>query len=86
MVEFHLASNSLTLPTVQHLRKVVPRMKVPPSGTSSLYTDSVTLSWVILTLLSPLTYYNGLKNSKMSKQGTAGRRKEITSIVARNLK
>jgi len=40
--------------------------------TFGVCTDSMSLTWVIWTLLNPLRYYNGLKNPKMSKQGTAG--------------
>jgi len=40
--------------------------------TFGVCTDSMTLTWVIWTLLNPLNSYNGLKIPKMSKQGTAG--------------
>jgi hypothetical protein len=47
------------LPIVQHLKKVVPT-----SITSAAHTDSVTLPWVICTILSPKIYYNGFKIAK----------------------
>jgi len=61
---FNLGPDNPALLTAQHLRKVVPRWEVPPLATSFVHTDSVTLSWVIWTLLSTMSYYNGFKRSK----------------------
>jgi hypothetical protein len=61
---FNLGPDNLALLTVWHLRKVVPRWEVPPSVTSVVQTDSVTIFWVMQTLLSILSYYNGFKRSK----------------------
>jgi hypothetical protein len=54
----------LTILIVEHLRKVFPRPKVPPSITSGACTDSVTLSWVIWTILRTSGYYYGFRRSK----------------------
>ena len=43
------------------LRKIVQRLEFFPSVTSSTHTNSMTFSWVIWTLLSPLSYYNGFR-------------------------
>jgi hypothetical protein len=42
-----------------------------------VHTDSMILSWVMWTLLSPQSYYNGLQRSQMSNQGTAGKRRNL---------
>ena len=61
---FNLGPDNPALLTVQHLRKVAPRWELLPSATSIVHTDSVTLSIIIQTLLSTMSYYNGFKRSK----------------------
>jgi len=49
-----MATDHLALKIVRHLRKIFPRLEVPPPVTSIVHTDSVTL-------LTPSSYYNGFK-------------------------
>jgi hypothetical protein len=67
------------------LRKIVPRVEVPLLVDSSAHTDSVTLPWVIWTLFSPSSYYNGIKDPKMCKQGTSAMRKHVTLTIPQKL-
>jgi len=69
----------------QELRKAVPSPKVLPSITSGSRTGSANLYWVTWTSLSPLSYHNGFKDPKMSKQGTAGKRKHVTLTIPQQL-
>jgi hypothetical protein len=43
------------------------------------------LACVVWTLLSPWNYHNSFKDPKMSKQGTAGKRKNVTLTVPQKL-
>jgi hypothetical protein len=45
----------------------------------------VALYWVTWTSLSPLSYHNGFKDSKINKQGTAGKRKHVTLTAPQKL-
>jgi hypothetical protein len=49
-----MATDNLALKIFRHLRKIFPKLEVPPSVASIVHTDSVTL-------LSPSSYYNGFK-------------------------
>jgi hypothetical protein len=60
-------------------RKLIPSLEVPLCVTCRGCTDAVTLSWVILTLLSPLIYCNGIRTCK---QGTADKRKHTTLMIS----
>ena len=57
-------SFNLTIPILQHLRKLVPRLEVLLSITSSLCTDFMCQSWVIRTLQRLSSCYNGFKRSR----------------------
>jgi len=56
------------------LEKRSPKIRSSAVCNFHVHPDSMTLSWVIWTLLSPQSYYNGFKRSQMSNQGTAGKR------------
>jgi len=43
--------------------------------------NSVSSLWVICSLLGPSGYYDGFKDPKVSKQGTAGKRKHVTLTI-----
>jgi hypothetical protein len=75
----------MALMIAQELRKVVTRPEVLPSITSGPCTGSVTLYGVKWTSLNPLSYHNGFKDPKMSKQGTAGKRKYVTLTTPQKL-
>jgi hypothetical protein len=62
-----------------------PKTEVLPSINSGSRTGSVTLYWVKWTSLSPLSYHNGFKDSKMNKQGTAGKRKHVILTAPQKL-
>lgn len=64
---FHPAPDNTTLPTVQPLRKVVPRSQVRMFKTSGTCTHFMILSWVTRNLQSPSNYYNGFKRSKYAQ-------------------
>jgi hypothetical protein len=64
---FNPASNNLVLLIVQYVRKVVQRA-VLLFITSSAHTDSITL-FLVITMIS--------KNSKMSKQDIASKKKHV---------
>jgi hypothetical protein len=49
---------------VQHLRKLNLSLEVPLSMTYRACTDALTLSWVILTLLSPSSYRNDFRTCR----------------------
>ena len=83
-VKFHKSGYLLSRhPGSSALRKIVPRpdmydqwLNIAPSS-----TDSMTLFCVIWTLLSPSSYYKCFKHPKTIKQGTAGKRKLVTSAL-----
>jgi len=67
---FNLTSDYMALKVVQHLQRVIPRPEVPLSVTFFVYAESIMLSWVPVNVLSPVSYSNGLKISKMIAKGT----------------
>ena len=50
-----------------------------------MYTDSITLYCVTYTCSDPFAIVITSKDPKMSKQGTAGKRKHITSVIPQKL-
>jgi len=49
------------IPLIWHFQKFLPRLEVFSSVTSGVRTDALSFSWVMWTLLNPLSYYNGFK-------------------------
>jgi len=52
---------------------------------SSMHTDTVISHFVILTSLSPLSYYNGSKQQKISNQAAAVKTRDITFTSPKTL-
>jgi hypothetical protein len=74
------------MPDSSSLQERSPRTEVPLSVTSSACTKSVTLSGVIWTLVSVLSYYNGLKRyKKLVKKLLLARKKCVTLIIPQKL-
>jgi hypothetical protein len=76
----NLATNTPETVIVHQLRKIVPRPEVVPFVISSTCNGPI-LSCVIWNLLSLSGYYEDFKNSRMSKQVPAGKRKNTMLTV-----
>jgi hypothetical protein len=93
-IEHHI-TQKCKLNTVEFLSPSIPESSalagsrsttnVLPPINSGVHTDSVILSSVIWTLLSPMNYYNGFRDPKMSKQCTAGKRKHLSLMIPQKL-
>jgi hypothetical protein len=66
-----MINDNLALKIVRHLRKIFPRLEVLPSVTSTVHTDSVTL-------LSPSSYYRGLK--RLIRRLENGRSQSVIAV------
>jgi hypothetical protein len=79
---FNPTPEHLAILIVWHLMKVITRLEVIPSVTSSMRTDSMTLSWANW---NPTSYHNGFKRSNMCKQVSAGKTKHATLMILQEL-